>query len=182
MVFEGKVVAPRQGDRYWQVSVASLGLYSQGKSETDAYAMVADALETVIDRRHFKARVIPVGGGRFLIGGNDSRVLMARWLYRVRMDSGLTLRAAAARVGSKTSEAWARYESGRASPTLQKLESLLEALDPGAGFVIKRATTRSAASSKRQTSSAPRRDVGRAPPDSAPTRRFKSQRPPRPVR
>jgi transcriptional regulator with XRE-family HTH domain len=56
----------------------------------------------------------------------------------MRIRSGLTVREAAERLGSPHPEAWARYESGRSSPTLEKLSELLRALDPDAKFALKR--------------------------------------------
>jgi transcriptional regulator with XRE-family HTH domain len=44
-------------------------------------------------------------------------------------------------MGSSSSEAWARYESGRASPTVEKLSELIHALDPEADFMLRRVTT-----------------------------------------
>lgn len=141
MIFEGKVVAPARGARYWEVKIPQLGVFTQGKSEKDAYAMAADALETLVDRKGFHAQIFPMSSGRFLITANDSRPLIARWLYRMRVDVGLSLREVAARMGAASSEAWARYESGRASPTVDKLVELLHAVDPAAGFMIKRVAT-----------------------------------------
>lgn len=138
MIFEGRIVAPAHGDRHWQVRIPLLGVFTQGTSEKNAYLMAADALQTLVGRRSFRAEVLPVGAGRFLIRANDSRPLVARWLYRMRIDKGLSLREAAARMGAGSTEAWARYESGRASPTVEKLEELLTAIDPHVGFLLKR--------------------------------------------
>lgn len=138
MIFEGRVIAPGPGKRHWQVSIPQLGVFTQGRSEKDAHAMAADALKTLVGRRSFRVQVLPVAAGRFLIWANDSRPLIARWLYRMRVKQGLSLREAAARLGAESTEAWARYESGRASPTVEKLEALLHAIDPDAGIMLKR--------------------------------------------
>jgi len=141
MIFEGKVFAPARGSRYWEVKIPQLGVFTQGRSERNAYAMAADALETLVGEKRFRVQIVPLDGGRFLIRANDSRPLIARWLFRLRADKGLSLREAAARMGSSSSEAWARYESGRASPTVEKLSELLHALDPEADFMLRRVTT-----------------------------------------
>lgn len=141
MVFEGRVVPPKRSERYWQVGIPYLGVFTQAKTERDAYSMAADAIETLVDRKNFRVHVVPVGAGRFLVCANDSRPLIARWLFRMRSDKGLSLREVAARMGASSSEAWARYESGRASPTMQKLEELLHAVDPGAEFTLKKIAT-----------------------------------------
>ncbi len=141
MIFEGKVFAPARGSRYWEVKIPQLGVFTQGRSERNAYAMAADALETLVGEKRFRVQIVPLDGGRFLIRANDSRPLIARWLFRLRADKGLSLREAAARMGSSSSEAWARYESGRASPTVAKLSELIHALDPEADFMLRRVTT-----------------------------------------
>jgi hypothetical protein len=144
VIFEGKVVAPARGERFWEVKIPQLGVFTQGKSESDAYAMAADALETLIDEKSFRVNVVPTSGGRFLVRATDSRPLIARWLYRLRVDSGLSLREAAARMGASSSEAWARYESGRASPTMDKLSELVQAVEPDADFVLKKVALKKA--------------------------------------
>jgi Helix-turn-helix domain len=138
MIFEGKVTAPTRGSRHWEVKIQQLGIFTQGKSEKDAYAMAADAVETLVDDKGFKVDVVPIGSGRFLVRATDSRPLIARWLYRMRIGNGLTLREAAARLGATSSEAWARYESGRASPTMDKLAELIRAVEPDADFVLRK--------------------------------------------
>jgi hypothetical protein len=138
MTFEGKTSPPKKGERYWETKIPDLGIFTQGKTEKDAYAMAADAICTLIDKKDFKVEVLPLGGGRFLISANDPTPLIGRWLYRLRVKSGLTIREAAERLGALSPEAWARYESGRASPTIEKLAELLHAVDPKARFTLKR--------------------------------------------
>jgi len=100
MIFEGKVFAPARGSRYWEVKIPQLGVFTQGRSERNAYAMAADALETLVGEKRFRVQIVPLDGGRFLIRANDLRPLIARWLFRLRADKGLSLREAAARMGS----------------------------------------------------------------------------------
>lgn len=132
IIFEGRIAAPGPGKRHWQARIPQLRVFTQGRSEKDAHAMVEDALQTLVGRRTFRVQVLPVGTGRFLVQANDSRPLIARWLHRLRVNHGLSLREAAARLGAESTEAWARYESGRASPTVENLEALLHAIDPDA--------------------------------------------------
>ena len=138
MTFEGQIHAPKQGDKFWEIKIPDLGVFTQGKSEKDAYTMAVDALQTLVDQKNFKAKIRPLGGGRFLASANDPTPLIARWLYRLRIESGLTIREAAQRLGAKSPEAWARYESGRASPTVEKLSELLKAVNPDGAFTLKR--------------------------------------------
>jgi transcriptional regulator with XRE-family HTH domain len=57
-------------------------------------------------------------------------------LRRQRERSGLSLAEAAARLGAKSSQAYARYERGISVPTLDKLTQLLQAVAPGEDFVL----------------------------------------------
>jgi hypothetical protein len=134
MTFEGRVYPPKKGGRFWEVKIPDLGIFTQGTSEKDAYAMAADALETVVDRKGFRALIRPLGDGHFLMSANNPGPVIGRWLQRLRQERGLTIRQAAAELGSVSPEAWSRYESGRASPTLDKLAELLHAIAPGVHF------------------------------------------------
>lgn len=134
MTFEGRVTPPKRGQKYWEVKIPYLGVFTQGTTEKDAYAMAEDAVETVVDQKGFRAHVQPVGEGRFLLSANHPTPLIGRWLQRLRQEHGLTVREAAAQLGSVSPEAWSRYESGRASPTLEKLAKLLRAIAPGVHF------------------------------------------------
>ena len=138
MTFEGRARPPKKGERYWQVYIPDLGIFTAGKSEKDAYMMAADALETVVDQKGFRAHVAQVGGGRFFIFGSDPTPLVARWLCHLRLKRGVSVRQAAAQLGSQSPESWARYESGRASPSIEKLSQLLAVVDPEARFAFQR--------------------------------------------
>ncbi|HLG20534.1 MAG TPA: helix-turn-helix transcriptional regulator [Bdellovibrionota bacterium] len=138
MTFEGRIYPPEKGERYWEVKIPDLGVFTQGKSEKDAYAMAVDAVETVVDQKGFRVEIRPFGDGRFLLLAKHPAPLIGRWLQRLRTEKGLTVRQAARRMGSVSPEAWSRYESGRASPTIDKLTQLLRAVAPEAQFTWKR--------------------------------------------
>ena len=55
---------------------------------------------------------------------------MALLLRRQRESRGLTLAEAAERLGQRSKNAYARYEQGKAMPTVEKLEELLQAIAP----------------------------------------------------
>ena len=133
MRFAGRIF--RSG-RHWAVEVPDLGVYTQGTSRASAHAMAAEALEIMVDRPDFKASVFPGKGGYFEIGGNDAGVLVALLLRQRRASSGLSLSEVARRLGVKSRNAYARYEQGRAIPTIQKLVELLAAIDPTREVVI----------------------------------------------
>jgi predicted transcriptional regulator len=92
--------------------------------------MAADLVETMADTKGFRATAYPTGGGSFEIGANRINVLLALLLRRQRERHGLTLAEAAARMGQRSKNAYARYEQGRSMPTVEKLEQLLSAIAP----------------------------------------------------
>lgn len=125
----------REG-KWWAIEVPILGVATQGTSRKDAFAMIADALETLVHQKKFKARVHPGQGETFEISSNDPAALTALLLRRLRTRAGLTLAEVAERLDAKSLNAWARYEQGRAVPTIAKLSELFAAVAPGRDFVI----------------------------------------------
>lgn len=122
MNFIGRIHRPKRGEKYWEVRIPDVGIFTQGKSEKDARAMTVDAIKTVVDVKNFKVKIHALSGGRLLITADNPTPLVARWLFRLRIKNHLTIRQAAERLGASSPEAWARYESGRAS--------LVHAIDP----------------------------------------------------
>ena len=98
--------------------------------------MVADLLETLANRPGFSVQVHPGKHEAFEVSAADTRGLMSLLLRRQRERSGLYLAEAAARLGAKSRNAYARYERGTAVPTLDKLTELLQAVTPGQDFVL----------------------------------------------
>jgi len=79
------------------------------------------------------SRVVPTRRTRRPLA---KRRLTAFLLRRTRLRAGLTLTEAAKRLGAKSLSAYARYEQGRAGPTIVKLSGLLAAVAPARDFVI----------------------------------------------
>lgn len=130
------------GEKYWPIEVPMLGVFTQGKSKRDAYFMIADAIEELIHHPGFKITVFPGKGDYFEIAASDESMLVAFMLRRERLRSGLTLRQVAERLGAKSVNAYARYEQGRAMPTLPKLSELLAAVSDGEDFVVQQSSVK----------------------------------------
>ena len=99
--------------------------------------MIADWMETMVNRRGFRARVHPRGKAEFEISGTDPAVMTALLLRRRREAAGISLRDVASRLGASSRNTYARYERGEAVPSLEKLDALLKATSPGEDFVIR---------------------------------------------
>jgi predicted RNase H-like HicB family nuclease len=134
MRFEGHLT--RDG-RFWLAEIPLLNAMTQGKTRSEALHMIGDWLETMIDKKAFRARVFPTGKTSFEVSGSDAAAMTALLLRRRRQASGSSLRDVASRLGESSRNAYARYERGDAVPTVEKLDALLKAAEPEADFVIR---------------------------------------------
>ena len=136
MRFEGKLI--RDG-RFWLAEIPLLEATTQGRTRKEALEMIGDWLETMVDRRGFRADVYPRGSREFEVSGSDAGAMTALLLRRRREASGASLREIASRLGASSRNTYARYERGNSVPTLAKLDALLKAASPGGDFVIREA-------------------------------------------
>ena len=127
MRFEGQL---RKEGRMWLIEIPAFDAMTQARTKREAYGMARDLLETMADTPGFEVTVYPGRGETFEIGANRLRVLLALLLRRQRERQGLTLAEAAERLGQSSRNAYARYEQGKAMPTVEKLEELLAAIAP----------------------------------------------------
>lgn len=134
MRFEGRLT--RDG-RFWLAEIPLLHAMTQGRTKPEAFRMIGDWLETMVDREGFEAHVFPTGTTTFEIAGSDPAAMTALLLRRKREASGSSLRDVASRLGASSRNAYARYERGEAVPTVEKLDALLKAAEPSADFVIR---------------------------------------------
>jgi len=128
MRFAGRIF---KSGKYWAIEVPILDVVTQGHTKKDAFLMIADAIKGLVNRNGFKIKVFGVRNGEFEIGASDDAILTAFFLKRIRTKAGLTLAEAAARLGSKSPNAYARYEQGRSVPSVLKLSQLYAAVSAG---------------------------------------------------
>lgn len=133
MRFAGKVF---KSGRHWAIEVPILNVVSQGRTKKEAFDMIGDAIETLVNKPNFKVHLFPGKGGYFEIGASDESTLTAFLLRRERIKSGLSLAEVARRLGSKSLNTYARYEQGRTAPTVLKLSQLLSAVASRKDFVL----------------------------------------------
>ena len=116
--------------RYWAIEVPILGVVTQGHTKKEAYEMILDAIESLVNKKGFKAEVFPGKGPYFEVSSPDLAALTAFLLRRQRMKRGLTLMEVSKRLGAKSLNTYARYEQGKSIPTIEKFSQLLCALSP----------------------------------------------------
>jgi hypothetical protein len=134
MRFEGKLV--RDG-KWWLAEIPLLDAMTQGRTRKEVLLMIADWLETMVDRKGFHASVFLRGKAEFEVAGSDAAAMTALLLRRRREASGMSLREIASRLGASSRNSYARYERGDAVPTVEKLDALLKAASPSSDFVIR---------------------------------------------
>ncbi len=129
MRLEGRIWKSRTS-KYWLAEVPDLDLVTQGRSRTDAAAMLKDAILSLVDHGAFHVHVTVRKDGVCAVGSNDDARLIALMLRRLRAREGLSVRDVALRLGSKSPNAYAQYETGRVAPGIDTLTRLLAALNP----------------------------------------------------
>jgi DNA-binding XRE family transcriptional regulator len=133
MRFPGKVY---KDGKFWLAELPLFDAMTQGHTRKEAYAMVEDLLESLVNRPGFTVSVHPGTHGDFEVSANEPRFLISLFLRRQRERSGLSLSEAADRLGAKSRNAYARYERGTSMPSLEKLVELYQAVAPGKELVL----------------------------------------------
>jgi hypothetical protein len=133
MRFSGKIY---KDGKFWLAEIPILEAMTQGHTRKEALEMVADMVETMANKKGFKAEVVLGSGGNFEVGSADLKALISLLLQRKRELSNLSLAQAAERLGASSRNAYARYEQGRSEPTVVKLNELLNAVCPNTDLVI----------------------------------------------
>jgi predicted RNase H-like HicB family nuclease len=123
-------------DKFWVIEVPILDIVTQGHTKNEAYEMIADAIESLVNREGFHIQVFRGKDTYFEVGSSQVAELTAFLLRRQRSKSGLTLFDVRKRLGAKSHNAYARYEQGRVVPTIAKLYELLSAVSPDRDFVL----------------------------------------------
>lgn len=134
MEMEGKVW---KDGKFWLVDVPVLDAMTQGKTRKEALTMVEDLVLEMIKsyfkdamNKDFVVTAIDYKKDTIGVTANNNRLLLALSLRRQREKSGSTVREASERLGSKSPNAYAQYERGKTSISVDKYEELLIAANP----------------------------------------------------
>lgn len=133
MRFAGRVF---KTGKFWAIEVPILDVGSQGRTKQEAFEMISDAIETLVNKKGFRIEVFIGKDAYFEIGSAQTAVLTAFLLRRQRLKHGLTLFDVKERLGAKSHNSFAMYEQGRSVPTVEKLNQLLSAIAPDRDFVL----------------------------------------------
>ena len=134
MLFEARIW---KGDsKWWLAELPIADVVTQGRSRKDAMEMLEDLIKVALNRPAYKVHVRDVGKSRYVVEVSDPAPLVALILKRQRSKHRLSLADAAKALGQSSRNSFARYEQGRAAPTIDKLVELLHAVAPEMPIVI----------------------------------------------
>ncbi len=133
MRFSGKIY---KHGKFWLAEIPILDLMTQGRTKKETYEMVADMLESMINKEGSKIEVHKGSKNSFEVSSLEPKNMVSLLLQRKREISGLSLSQVANRLGTSSRNAYARYEQGRSIPSVQKLNELLHAVCPKTDLVI----------------------------------------------
>jgi len=133
MRFSGKIY---KDGKFWLAEVPILDLMTQGRTKKKAYDMVADMLESLVNKEGFKIEVYKGKKDSFEVGSSEPKHMVSLLLQRKREMSGLLLAQVASRLGMKSRNTYARYEQGYSVPSVEKLDESLNAVCPQIDIVI----------------------------------------------
>ena len=151
MMLVGRIA--KEEGTWWSAEVPAIGAFTQGRSRKDAAVMLADLIETMVERPGFKVTVSFLGEqGRVVVEANEPGRLAAHVLKYQREVHRLSLADVAKLLGATSRNAYARYEQGRAVPSLDKLYELLRVVAPDMTLVLseRKPTKRAKSSSTRK--------------------------------
>ena len=137
MRFSGKIY---KYGKYWLAEIPILDLMTQGRTKREAYEMVADMLDTMVNQKDFEITVFKGKKDTFEVGSSDAKYFVRLLLQRKRELSGLSLSQVASRLGMSSRNTYARYEQGKSVPSVEKLNDLLHAVCPDTDIVIGEST------------------------------------------
>ena len=122
--------------KFWLAEIPILDLMTQGRTKRETYEMVADMLESLVNKKGFKAEVYKGKKEKFEVGSSEPKHMVSLLLQRKRELSGLSLSQVADKLGVKSRNTYARYEQGHSVPSVEKLNELLNAVCPQRDIVI----------------------------------------------
>lgn len=115
--------------RFWIIEVPALNIITQGKTKKDALEMIADAIESLVNIKGFKAGVKETGKHEFLISSSPINPLIALFFKRQRLKKGLTIDDMRNRLHTKSRNEYYQYEQGKSAPGIEKILKILKALE-----------------------------------------------------
>lgn len=134
MRLEGRVW---KDGKFWLSEIPGIDLMTQGHSRANAVAMMAEAIDLLIDKKDFAFDLLPGKGDIFSIQVPKPGPLLALMLKRQRVKNNLSIRQVVERMKGKSKNEYAQYEQGKSEPSLSKLQQFLKAFNTQSDLVLK---------------------------------------------
>jgi len=100
---------------------------TQGHTKKEAFEMVADMLETLVNKEDFSVEVFVKSKNSFEVGSLQPKYLISLLLQRKRELSGLSISQVTKRLGVSSRNSYARHEQSKSVPTIEKFNELIHA-------------------------------------------------------
>ena len=133
--FQGRVW---KDGHYWLIEVPALDVMTQAHTRKEAFEMLKDAVESLVDRPGFGVDVSLQSNNVVLLsahGRNSDKWLAAFFLKQQRAKCGLSLNQLVHRL-KITKNAYAQYEQGKSLPSLTKIQEFVTAMNKNAVFAL----------------------------------------------
>jgi hypothetical protein len=124
MIITGE--AKKDGN-WFAVLMPDISAFTQARTRGRVFAMAMSCIRDLLDRPHLEMSVRWVSEFKFEVSVDDGEIL-PRALQTARIQQGLTLLQASALIGSRSPNAWKRYETPGCDPTLRQIGKLMHAV------------------------------------------------------
>jgi DNA-binding XRE family transcriptional regulator len=127
MLFQAEIY---KDGKFWLAEIAALDAMTQGHSKKEAIAMLKDWVRSSLNQPGAAVDVIEIHPGEYVVETESSAKMLALFLQRQRLKTGLTVRQVAHKLGFKSHNAYAQYETGKSEPSLSQLQRFVHAIAP----------------------------------------------------
>jgi len=125
-MFKGKVW--KEG-HFWLIEVPALDVITQGTTKEEAFEMIADAIESLVNMKGFSVHVKRTGQHEFIVSAEPAAPLIALMFKRQRAKKGLTVEDMRRRLAARSRNEYYQYEQGKSTPGIDKILQILKALE-----------------------------------------------------
>lgn len=126
MILKGQIWKDK---KQWLIEVPDLDIVTQGNTKNDAYSMIRDAIESLVNKEGFVAQLRRGERNEIYIGANNEGLLSGLMLKRQREKHKMSVREMAKKLGNSSPNNYAQYESGKNIPSFEMISQFMSAMD-----------------------------------------------------
>ncbi len=128
----GGKIRKSKTDQFWLAEIPILDLMVQAESKEEIPETLKDAIELLVDDPSFSVDAT-LAGTMVFIESKNAKKLTSLILKRQRRKSGLKLEEVASYLNTSLND-YAQYEQGKHMPGIDKLEHILNIINPSLMF------------------------------------------------